>query len=116
MFGDRNYAHRSAIRRELRKLIRKQGTKNLLIIEGGAPGADRMVKNECKMQDVHCATVDALWDTRHRSAGPQRNAVMLALDPDEGVGFHEDIENSKGTKDMYNKLLNAGIKVKIVKR
>jgi hypothetical protein len=104
------------VRRELRRLIRKYGTANLLIISGGAPGADTMARNEAWMQDIHCAEVKALWETRHRSAGPQRNGVMLALDPDEGVGFHEDIENSKGTKDMYNKLLKANVKVKIVKR
>ena len=44
MFGDTNYQHRSAIRREMRKLIRKHGTKNLLIIAGGAPGLARITE------------------------------------------------------------------------
>jgi hypothetical protein len=117
MFGDRNYKHRSAVRREMRKLIRRHGTANLLIIEGGAPGADTMAKNEAMIQDVHCADIKALWDTRHRAAGPQRNKVMLSLEPNEGIGFHEDIEgSSKGSKDMRDRLEEAGIKVRIVKR
>lgn len=36
--------------------------------------------------------------------------------PDMAIGFHEDIENSKGSKDMRNRLKKANIPVYIIGR
>jgi hypothetical protein len=75
-------------------------TAELVIICGGAPGADTMARLAATKLDVHTAEVNALWGTRHRSAGPQRNSIMLSLNPEVCVAFHHDISKSKGTKDM----------------
>lgn len=112
IFGSRKWTRDGPIRHELLKL-RKTHDNNLLIIEGGAPGADRASKRIGHELNIHVAEIDALWKTRHRSAGPQRNQIMAALEPDEGIGFHEDFENSSGTKDMAKKLDRLGVPYKI---
>lgn len=118
MFGDRDWTNSAAIRRELRKLIAIHGTQRLLIIEGECPkgGADLIARVEAERADVHVARVHALWSTRYRGAGPQRNTIMRLLEPDEGIGFHPDISKSKGTKNMAKQLEAAGIPYRIVKK
>jgi hypothetical protein len=54
------------------------------------------------------------WKKHGPSAGPKRNQQML----DEGKPgivyvFHDDIESSKGSKDMKRRAEKAGIKVNI---
>jgi hypothetical protein len=116
MFGDRDWTNAAAIRRELRKLIAKHGTQRLLIIEGECPsgGADLLARIEAERANVHVARVHALWQTRYKGAGPQRNTIMRLLGPDEGIGFHPDITKSKGTKNMAKQLERAGIPYRIV--
>lgn len=118
MFGDRDWTNSAAIRRELVKLISVHGTSRLLIIEGECTrgGADLIARVEAERLDVHVARVHALWETRHRGAGPQRNAIMKLMEPNEGIGFHPDIKKSKGTKNMANQLKAAGIPYRIVRR
>lgn len=92
------------------------GTKfELIIIEGGAPGADTMARIAAHKLNIHVAEVKALWGTRHRSAGPQRNEVMLMLEPDEVIAFHHNIKNSTGTKDMVSRAKKAGLDVSVIK-
>lgn len=67
IFGGRNWSEFAPIRREVKKLVRKYGTRRLLIIEGGAPGADKMSKIVAHENDVHVAEVNALWDTDRKS-------------------------------------------------
>jgi hypothetical protein len=114
--GDRNWVNPIPIERELRKLIRRHGANNLIIIEGKAPGADQLAGFWARSLNIHVVEVQALWDTRYRSAGPQRNDVMLALGPDEVVAFHQHLPKSKGTKDMVKKSRNAGVKTRVVKK
>lgn len=114
--GEEIMYSRVAIRRTIRRLVAKHGTRELIIITGGAPGADQTVEYEAKQASVHVARVDALWDTRYKGAGPQRNTAMLALWPMEGIGFHKDISKSSGTKNMAKQLEDAGVPCRILKR
>lgn len=114
--GARDWSNSSAVRRELVKLIAQHGTTNLLIISGKAPGLDTMAKIQADNLSVHCAEIGALWETRYASAGPQRNKMMLALEPDEVIFFHKDISKSRGTKDCRNQAKKLGIKNKVVKK
>lgn len=101
--GDRNWYEEYVpiVRRVIFGLSEKYGTKNLLIIEGGAPGIDSMVKHIAEKSNIHVAEICALWDTRHRSAGGQRNEIMAALKPDEVICIHRDISASSGTANMF---------------
>jgi hypothetical protein len=114
--GDRNYIHAERIRREIRKLKRwcERQDYTLLVIEGGAPGADRLAKHEGHREGVHVAEVDALWYSLGRPAGPIRNEVMALLEPAEIVAFHKDYENSKGTKNMLRLAKKLGIPNRLI--
>lgn len=116
MCGDRKFKaiYAKPIVSEIAKLIRDHGVKRLLIIEGGAPGVDTMVKRRAQKRNVHVAEIEALWNTRYRYAGPQRNAMMAALDPHEVIAFHENINESKGTAGMLELAEKLGIPNRLV--
>jgi hypothetical protein len=111
--GDRRWDQPEPIRAALKRLIKKHG--EILVIEGGAPGADRLAQKIAHELNQHVAEVPALWHTRFRSAGPQRNEAMLALDPDAVLAFHKFIENSKGTADMVRRARKQGVPTKVLK-
>jgi hypothetical protein len=102
------------VQREIKALREKQTSDSLLIIAGGEKGVDEYVELVCKRLNVHCAVVKALWDTRGRPAGPQRNKVMAALEPHEVIGIHDDISISKGTKGMLKLAEDLGIPYRLV--
>jgi YspA, cpYpsA-related SLOG family len=115
MFGSRDWSDTDKIQKEIDCLKNKHGANNLLIIEGGAPGADQLSGFLGRSSNIHVAEIKALWETRGRGAGPQRNAVMASLRLDEAIGFHEDISKSRGTSDMKRKLDHKGVPARIVK-
>ena len=54
----------------------------------------------------------AQWDKYGKSAGVIRNQQMLDEGkPDTVVYFHDNIERSKGTKDMVSRAKKAGLPV-----
>lgn len=108
MFGGRAYDKGDKVEKEVRRL-RSEATHRgaeLLIITGGAPGADTLCEVIGKAENCHVARIDALWNWRHNGAGPQRNGVMVALDPHEAVCFHANIKKSKGSASSL-RLLKA---------
>lgn len=78
-----------------------------IVIQGGATGVDSIVKNWCKRNGVHCAEVQALWDTLGKSAGPRRNRMMLELNPGKLLAF----AGGKGTADMVKAARVRGVTV-----
>lgn len=110
MFGGTEWSDWAPIHHEIRKLVVKHGTTDLLIISGGAPGADTMCEISAREKNVHVAVVKALWNTRHKAAGPQRNAAMVSLRPDEAICFGGD----RGSSDTRRRLKKAGIPCKVV--
>lgn len=112
--GDRHWGSYGPVRREIRRLAKKHGNK-LVIIEGEADGLDSIAREVAHEENVHVAGVWALWSTRFRSAGPQRNDVMLSFDPNEVICFHKDISKSRGTKNLRDKAVKRGIPTKVVR-
>lgn len=114
--GDRNWTpeYAQVVKREVKKLVKKHGTTKLLIIEGGAPGVDSLVKLAGNAANVHIAEVDALWKLRGKSAGPQRNKIMAQMQPDEVIGIHMSYEESIGTKNMLELAEKRGIPWRLV--
>jgi YspA, cpYpsA-related SLOG family len=108
--GDRNYKteYAEVIQRVLLRLKREHGHA-LLIIAGGAKGVDTLVDQISYEKDIHCAVVRALWSTRRKGAGPQRNKVMLAMKPHEVIGIHANWDESSGTEDMCSRAEEARI-------
>lgn len=106
--GDRNWIDKDKIRQCIDVVDPD------VIIEGDARGADR-IAGEIAL-DMGYVLGDSLlvfpadWDKYHKAAGPIRNQQML----DEGqptmvYAFHNNIHDSKGTKDMIKRSLKAKI-------
>ena len=111
--GSRDYTNREAVR-DFLIVLREKYKSKLIVIQGGAPGADTLVAEEGYKLDIHVAAVEALWKTRKRGAGPQRNTAMLALNPHEVYAFSDDYENSKGTRNMVEQAEKLDIPTKLV--
>jgi len=95
--GSRHWTNRELIRAWVDKLKCWGYTT---VIEGEAPGADTIARQEAVIAGMHVIPVPANWAKYGRAAGPIRNTEMLSMDPDLVVAFHEDITKSKGTKNM----------------
>lgn len=110
--GSRHWEDAEAVIRVLKALRAEHGMK-LVIISGGAPGADTIANQEALRLGIHAARVPAIWHYYGNSAGPIRNQVMLSLRPREVIAFHEDLLNSKGTKRMVVQSFRCGLRVRL---
>lgn len=82
--------------------------KPSVIINGGAPGADRLSSKWADINGVPLVEYPALWK-QGKKAGPQRNAFMLTDSrPDLVVAF----PGGRGTDDMIQKAEAAGLTVR----
>ncbi len=85
-----------------------------MIIHGGAPGADMTADRIARKRGHTVIEVKANWDLYGDAAGPIRNQKMLDdWNPDKVTAFHEDIVNSKGTKDMIERARKAFVPVEV---
>jgi hypothetical protein len=86
-----------------------------LVIEGECRGADVFGKAAALSLGIPVEKYPADWNAHGKAAGPIRNRLMLdAGKPDLVLAFHDDIEHSKGTKDMKNVAESAGIEVRVI--
>ena len=99
--GDRNWNNLTLIKAVMERIIVVYGSFTL--IEGEARGADILSKEAAKIYAVPFKEFPADWLTYKKAAGPIRNRRMVTEGNGQAVvAFHNDIENSKGTKDMVN--------------
>jgi hypothetical protein len=105
--GDRNWTNRLEMSKVLSKF--SPGTT---IVNGGCRGADKMSTEIGKELGFDVIIVEADWRIG-RAAGPIRNQKMLDLKPDIVLAFHENLSESKGTKDMIKKAEKKGYEVRI---
>jgi hypothetical protein len=116
MFGGRSWENEEIPEKAIKRLVSSRGTQRLLVITGGAPGLDMIAEQKAHELGVHVARVEALWDMYNRAAGPMRNAAMAALSPHLALGFHWDLNDSKGTKSMVEICKEQGIQCKLILR
>jgi len=114
--GDRNWRDMVAIERELKKL-----PQDTIIIHGAARGADTLAKFVAEKIGLKVINdgkgFPADWKRYGKGAGPIRNQQMLDEGkPDLVLAFHENINESRGTKDMVNRARGVGVKVEIFKK
>jgi hypothetical protein len=120
--GSRDWDNYETIRKSLCQALQtaKRSKKHLVVIHGGATGADTMAgmwAHLVGLPEKDIRVFLARWDKYGRAAGVIRNQQML----DEGkphmaLAFHEDLSKSKGTKDMIGRLRKAGIPHKLYGR
>jgi hypothetical protein len=85
----------------------------MLLINGGAAGADTLAREWAVDRKVDHLTLYAKWEIFGKSAGPIRNRLMAKKRPRLVVAFHPNLDESKGTRDMIKVANDRGIKVKI---
>ncbi len=103
--GDRNWTNKERIKEVLIGY-----PKDTTIIEGEADGADKLSKEVAKELGFTVIEVPANWKKYGKAAGPIRNKEMLDLLPDEVFGFHNNIMESKGTKNCITQARQRGIR------
>jgi hypothetical protein len=113
--GDRHWTNIEAVVRELTKL-----PGDSIIVHGDARGADTIAGVVAEALGFEVRAFPASWNVFGRSAGPIRNRHMLYVEHrhdepiDLVIAFHDDIENSRGTKDMLGVAKDASIDCRIV--
>jgi len=81
--------------------------KPTVVIQGGAPGADRLAAKWADINAVPLVTYPALWH-QGKKGGPMRNSFMLKDSrPDLVIAF----PGGDGTDDMVRKAESAGVKI-----
>ena len=92
--------------------------KNIVIIHGGARGADSMAENYVKQTrdyfaghgfTIRSEVYKADWNKYGKGAGPIRNQQMVDTGADVCVAFR--FEESRGTADCIRRAKAAGIPV-----
>lgn len=108
--GDRNWDSWPLIRKTLASC-----GPNTIIIHGGARGADKMCGWMAKQLGYEVREYPADWAKNGKSAGPIRNRHMFDSElPELVIAFHNDLANSKGTKDMVAYARSKGCPVNFV--
>lgn len=105
--GDRNWSDRRLVVRALVQVaLHFSYRRHFYLVHGDARGADRLageVAHDTLGWFVEAVPAD--WKQHGRAAGPIRNQKMLDdhLDIDLCIAFHDNLESSKGTKDMVTR-------------
>lgn len=114
--GSRFWTNRKSISNALRAVINEHSLKreDLVIIHGKCRGADMLADSIARTNGIKVVDYPANWKDG-KQAGPIRNQEMLDKNPDIDLvlAFHDDLDQSKGTKDMIQRARKAGIRIKI---
>lgn len=109
----------NGLNRAVRYFSRRPSNKNdMILIDGDAPGADRLARNVAKVWGWDSINYPADWDKHGARAGCIRNQEMVdvikgvAKDPDnEVVCVAFPLQDSKGTWDCIRRCVFQGIPV-----
>lgn len=104
--GGRDFDDDVAVDLALREIAASHG--QFIVIQGGAPGADKLARKWCQKHRISFVTVEAEWRKHGRAAGPIRNQIMVdEYKPHLVVAF----PGGRGTEDMVRRATAAGIPV-----
>lgn len=104
--GGRDFNDKDMVWRELDKLHAERSITR--IVHGDAKGADKLASDWARSRGVGQGRFPADWKNLGRSAGPLRNAEMLAKSkPDLCLAF----PGRRGTADMMRRAERAGVNV-----
>lgn len=109
--GSRNYKDLARVDAELRRVT--EGAGEVILVSGGARGADLLGEVVAKHYGWRIARFDADWDALGTAAGIIRNQRMLDdMAPDVVVAF--PLPGSRGTWDMVRRATAASVPTVIV--
>lgn len=114
VFGGRDYSDAARVDAALEALARKYPPRNprrsrLVIVTGGAPGADRLAEIWCALHPERAENErhPADWNRHGCAAGPIRNQEMV----DSGLDGAIEFPGGAGTADMRRRLEAAGVPI-----
>jgi hypothetical protein len=111
--GSRYYEDRDRINSVLDALAARKGKHNMLLIVGGAVGADELARQWAVSRKVDHRVMYADWETQGKGAGPQRNKRMLSKKPKLVLAFRVNLPGeNRGTDHMAGIAEKAGVMVK----
>ncbi len=112
--GSRNWISTYVIEQRLKRLSYKD-----VLIHGNAKGADKIAAAVWYEMwgEGYTRPYPAEWTKYGKSAGPIRNRQMLSENPDIElvIAFNENISASKGTLNMVEQAIRAGIPIEIIR-
>ena len=110
--GSRTWHDKDKIREVISEFYEKNS--DLVVISGGAPGADNLSVEVAKELGIPTIKYYANWAKWGKAAGPIRNSEMLRDgEPDAVVAFRKG-PVSIGTDDCINEARKLGIIVHII--
>jgi len=116
--GSRAWIDLGLIAHELQLVRDKYAAQeqSVMVIHGGARGADSLSSKAAHMLGLAVHVYEADWARYGRAAGPKRNQTMIDENPDITLALvvHDDLKNSRGTKDCLNRILRTKIPVRYV--
>lgn len=74
---------------------------------------DTLAGEVADVKDLRVIKIMAEWNRLGRRAGPIRNREMLDLQPDIVLAFHDNLGESRGTKDCAEEAIRRGIPVAV---
>lgn len=105
--GDRNWTCLETINYAIQWVLNKYEIRcrELQLVEGECRGADLGCRVVAEAMGIEVIPEPAEWNKYHRAAGVIRNQRMLDNHPDLELclAFHDNLKESKGTKDMIGK-------------
>lgn len=108
--GSRDFRHEYLLHTVLTGLARTQ--PRLIVVQGGARGADRMARQWAEQTNHEFRQYDADWDRfGPRRAGRIRNRAMYKAEKPQLVVAFYNAERSGGTKDMVDVARRGNTKV-----
>lgn len=84
---------------------------NVVIISGGATGADSLGEQYAKEMGLELIVKPADWEQYGKSAGPRRNREMAEI-ADGLIAFWDG--KSRGTKNMIETATQMGLLVRVI--
>jgi len=105
--GGRSYNDMRAVDAALDPLLAQHGKGGIVIVTGGASGADFLAYMWACEHGVRCEKHPADWRRWGKSAGPRRNQAMLDAGADVVMAF----PGGAGTADMVRRAKSAGVPV-----
>lgn len=84
----------------------------MLVVQGGATGADALARKWAKEKGIQCVTFHANWDHFGKPAGPIRNRFMVATFKDTATLLV--FPGGTGTKNCADLAKKAGMDIKYV--
>jgi hypothetical protein len=110
--GGRDYRDSFSLECALSEVAAFESLESLVIVHGAARGADTLAAEWAERMGYKDDPYPADWDSEGKAAGVLRNQRML----ETGIDYAIVCPGGRGTRDMMERLFNAGVPFKYIGR